>query len=299
MKTILSIRYYDRKSGNMMKEPIYAAKFLCWSYNTRAGRLFTDFFFRHKFVSQFYGRLHQQSWSKRRIKAFADATGVNLKDCLRPLDSFTSFNDFFTREIDLSRRPIDPEPKVCTSPADGKVLAFPIIDGKRSFRIKRSIFNLRQFLDNDALAEKYEGGSLIIIRLHLSDYHHFHFPDSGVPGDSVPIPGKLYAVSPYSLRRLVPFYTENYRMLTLLASDHFGLIAMAEIGAFTVGSIRQLYQRRVRVAKGAKKGFFELGGSTVALLFEPGAIRLDEDLCARTAADLETYVRLGESIGRA
>lgn len=88
-------------------------------------------------------------------------------------------------------------------------------------------------------------------------------------------------------------------MLTLFDSDHFGQIAMVEIGAFTVGSIQQLFNQGVRVPKGARKGFFELGGSTVVLLFQRGAIRLDEDLCARTEEDIETFVRLGESIGRA
>ena len=88
-------------------------------------------------------------------------------------------------------------------------------------------------------------------------------------------------------------------MLTLFDSDHFGQIAMVEIGAFTVGSIQQRFNQGVRVSKGARKGFFELGGSTVVLLFQRGAIRLDEDLCARTEEDIETFVRFGESIGRA
>lgn len=88
-------------------------------------------------------------------------------------------------------------------------------------------------------------------------------------------------------------------MLTLFASDHFGQIAMVEIGAFTVGSIQQRFNTGVRVAKGARKGFFELGGSTVVLLFQRGAIRLDEDLCARTEENIETFVRFGESIGKA
>jgi phosphatidylserine decarboxylase len=111
------------------------------------------------------------------------------------------------------------------------------------------------------------------------------------------MPGKLYAVSPYSFQKLVPFYTENYRMLTQFTSDHFGQIAMVEIGAFTVGSIKQCYQPGARVAKGAKKGFFELGGSTVVLLFQKGTIRLDEELCAKTEEEIETHVRMGESIG--
>jgi hypothetical protein len=33
------------------------------------------------------------------------------------------------------------------------------------------------------------------------------------------------------------------------------------------------------------------------LLFQKGAIRLDEELCAKTEEEIETYVRMGESIG--
>lgn len=298
MNDALRIVYYDRRSGAMLREPVYASGFLDWSYNTRMGRLLTDAVFRQKTVSRLYGWLHKRPWSRRKIKPFAEAMGVNRRESLRPLEAFSSFNDFFTREIDLSSRPVNPDPQVCVAPADGKLLAFSHVDAERTFRIKRSSFNLRSFLADPELARRYDGGSLVILRLHLSDYHHFHFPDSGAPGPALPIRGKLYAVSPYSLRRLVPFYTENYRMLTLFASDHFGQMAMVEIGAFTVGSIKQRFQPGRRAAKGAEKGYFELGGSTVALLFEPGAIRLDEDLCVKTEDGLETYVRLGEPIGR-
>jgi len=145
---------------------------------------------------------------------------------------------------------------------------------------------------------KFGGGSMVVSRLCLTDYHHFHFPDSGVPGEALSVRGKYYASGPYGLRALVPFYTENYRMLTLLDSDHFGQIAIVEIGAFTVGSIQQRYQSGRHIAKGARKGFFELGGSTVVLLFEKGRIELDKDLCTNTRSEVETYVLLGDSIGR-
>jgi phosphatidylserine decarboxylase len=88
-------------------------------------------------------------------------------------------------------------------------------------------------------------------------------------------------------------------MVTLLESDHFGRVAMIEVGAFTIGSIQQRYQPGARVKKGDHKGFFELGGSIVILLFEKGAVRFDDDLCTNTSCGIETYVRLGESIGRA
>jgi phosphatidylserine decarboxylase len=297
MKKAPGIRYFDRKTQRLMTEPSYASGFLDWSYNTALGRRLTDLLFRQKFVSRFYGWLHKQPWSRRKIKPFTCATGVNTQELVQPLEHFSSFSDFFTREIDLSMRPLNPCPEVCIAPADGKILAFSAIDAERTFRIKRSTFNLQRFLGNEELAKRYAGGSLVIVRLHLSDYHHFHFPDSGIPGEAIPIPGKLYSVSPYSRHQLIPFYTENYRMVTPFASDHFGAMALVEIGGFTVGSIKQCYQPGAPLAKGARKGFFEMGGSTVVLLFTPGAIRLDEDLLANTEEEIETYVRLGESIG--
>jgi phosphatidylserine decarboxylase len=71
-----------------------------------------------------------------------------------------------------------------------------------------------------------------------------------------------------------------------------------EVGALTVGSIRQRFAPGVRVAKGDPKGFFELGGSTMVLLFRPGAIELDLELCALTAREVECYVRMGRPLGR-
>ena len=87
-------------------------------------------------------------------------------------------------------------------------------------------------------------------------------------------------------------------MVTPFASDHFGPMAIVEVGALTVGSIRQRYRPGARVARGERKAVFEPGGSTVVLVFGPGAIALDADLRDAQAGGLETYVRLGDSVGR-
>ena len=298
MSDHFSLTYYDRASGALSTEPVYADGFLCWSYNTRAGRLMTDLLFTRKSFSRFYGWLHRQPWSKRKIRPFVDKMKISTDEFRRPLEDYRDFNDFFTREIDLSKRPINDDPRVCVAPADGKVLVYPAVPPDMTFRVKRGVFNLRRFLQNDALARKYADGSVVISRLSLRDYHHFHFPDSGVPKEALAIDGRYYAVGPYSVQVPLPFYMKNYRLLTLFHSDHFGGIAIAEIGGFTVGSIQQRYEPGVHVRKGARKGFFELGGSTVVLLFERGRIRLDEDLRSNSKSGIETFVRLGDSIGR-
>ena len=298
MSAPMSITYYDRQREELMTEKVYANGFLSWSYNTQLGRLATDLILRQKFISRLYGWFHRQPWSRCRIKSFVKTMNMSMNEFVCSLEDFATFYDFFTREIDLSKRPICNDPDVCIAPVDGKVLAYPLVEPDTTFRIKRSPFNLRSFLFDGELVGKFAFGSMIVSRLCLADYHHFHFPDSGVPDKPVSIRGKYYAGGPYALDTLIPFYTENHRMLTLFDSDHFGQIAMVEIGAFTVGSIQQLYQPGVHVSKGAKKGFFEFGGSTVVLLFQKGKIELDIDLCTNTQNEIETYVRLGGSIGR-
>jgi phosphatidylserine decarboxylase len=203
------------------------------------------------------------------------------------------------RRLRAESRPVCPEPGVCTAPVDGKVLAYAHVPAQTTFRIKRASFNLESLLGDAALAAEFAGGAMAVCRLGLSDYHHFHFPDSGRPGPARALPGRYHAGGPYAERSLVPFFAENYRMLTLFDSDHFGRMALVEVGALTVGSIRQSFVPGARVAKGDAKGVFELGGSTVVLLFGRCRIELDPELCALTAQEVECYVRMGQPLGRA
>jgi phosphatidylserine decarboxylase len=250
-------------------------------------------------VSRVYGWYNKQPWSRCRIKPFAQAFGLHQDELARPLEEYTDFNDFFTREIDLSQRPIASDPNVCIAPADGKVLAYPCLLPEQPFRIKRAVFNLHGFLTSADLSNHFAEGAMVVCRLGLADYHHFHFPDAGTPHEAVPIPGRYHAGGPYPQERLLPFYQENYRMITLFDSQHFGTMALAEVGAMTVGSIQQRYRPDDPISKGARKGFFELGGSTVVMLFRKGACEIDPDLVKNTDQGLETYVKMGESIGRA
>ena len=290
--------YFDRRDGQKRKDPIASARFLRWAYNTRSGRWAENFIFATKAFARFYGWLHKTRWSRRKISPFVREMGVDLDDLTRPAVDYPNFHEFFVRDIDLSRRPMARDSEICAAPVDGRILAYADISPDRIFQIKQSVFCLRGFLKDDGLAERFAGGTLIICRLGLADYHYVHFPFSGVPGPPLSIPGKYHAGGPYSLRRLIPFYAENFRMVTAVDSDRFGRAAIVEIGAMSVGSIRQLFQPGAPAVKGAKKARFELGGSTVALLLEKGRIEIDADLLAHTAEGIETYVRLGDSIGR-
>lgn len=291
-------QYVDRASGRLRTDLIQAGTFLDWCYNTRAGRLLACLALSRRAVSSLYGWYHRRPFTRRKIRPFVERMGIDRTELVRPPESYTSFADFFEREIDLSCRPVDPDPAVCTSPADGRVMVLPMVDASTRLALKGGLFDLAGLLRDPALADSCAGGSAAVVRLYLGDYHHFHFPDSGVPSSVRAIEGGYDAVSPYSWQDPVPFYSSNARTVTVFDSDHFGRLVIVEVGALTVGSIRQDFQTGARVAKGQHKGRFELGASIVVLLFRAGAIRFDADLLENSARGLETYVRMGESVGR-
>jgi phosphatidylserine decarboxylase len=292
------LTYVDRRSGEPRAERVHAHRALRWLYNTRSGRIAGALLAGTPLFSRLYGWVQHRRWSRRRIRPFVERMGVDLTGSVKGLDEFETFADFFTRRLHVSARPIDPDERVCVCPADGRVLVVPRVDRHRRFRIKRATFELDGLLRDAALAESFDGGAMVVVRLGLADYHHVHFPDAGVPETARAIPGAYHAGGPYARRRLVPFYTENHRMVTPFASDRFGPMAIVEVGALTVGSIRQDYRPGERVARGQRKAAFEPGGSTVVLLFPPGAIELDPDLRAWSEREIEVQVLVGESLGR-
>lgn len=268
-------------------------------YNSSLGWFLTRLFLSRKLVSNLYAWVNRRRASARKIPDFVREMGVDMDESVRSTEEFENFNDFITREIDLSRRPVAPGPGVCVAPADGRILVYPVVDGETRFKLKHAGFDLRALLRDEELARRYNGGSLVICRLYLADYHHFHFPADGTASPARSVPGRYYATTRYSRRWSVPYLAENHRQITRLESVELGTVAMIEVGAFTIGSIRQCYRPGVPVSRGEHKGYFELGGSVVVLLFEPGAIVLDTDLRHNTLAGLETFVRLGERIGGA
>ena len=282
----------------MMTDAGIAAGFWNWSYNTPAGKLLTRLLLSRRWVSALYGWVQRLRFSRRWIRPFIERFNIDMDEArLRP-EEFGCFDDFFAREIDLARRPIHPDPRSCVAPVDGRFLVYPSIQPDEEFPIKRSHFNLRGLLRDDTIAARYSGGTLVQGRLCPGDYHHFHFAVAGVPEASVPVAGRCYALTPYSTGPHIAVHSENYRVVTRLRTAELGLVLIVEIGGFAVSSIRQSFQPGQPVHKGAPKGCFHVGGSTVLLLFEPAVFQPDRDILDHSRQGVETYVQLGDSIGR-
>src|SRR5512138_986640 len=159
MATDFSITYVDRTDGRLCTEKVYADRFLSWCYNNRAGWAVTAKLLARPPVSRFYGWTQRRRWSRRRIKPFVERFGINCAELTRPLESFDSFSEFFTREIDLTSRVIDQDPNACIAPVDGKVIVVKTASARTSLQIKRHKFNLCSLLRDPALACQYDGGS--------------------------------------------------------------------------------------------------------------------------------------------
>jgi phosphatidylserine decarboxylase len=206
-------------------------------------------------------------------------------------ESYASFNGFFYRKLKPSSRPMDPDETSVVFPADGRHLGFQRASAIGGVFVKGQKFDLPGLLGDADLAAKYADGALVLSRLCPVDYHRFHFPAAGVPGETRLINGPLFSVSPIALRKHLSYLWQNKRTITLLETRGFGTVILMEIGATCVGSIRQTFHPGQVVEKGAEKGYFAFGGSSTITIFEPGAVRLETDLADFSSRQTELYAR--------
>ncbi len=293
------IRYFHRYKQTVETEQVYGGSWLRWTYQTSLGRLSLALLVKRAIVSRYYG--WKMSWrsSANRVLPFIVEYDLNVDEFAKSAFSFKSFNDFFYRALKPGARPIAPGENVAVLPADGRHLAFQNVDAAAGFYAKGQQFSLESFLGDKALAEEFAGGALLISRLCPVDYHRFHFPVSGRPGEPRLINGWLYSVSPIALRQNLAYLWENKRMITLVESPQFGRVAVCEIGATMVGTIFQSFSQNRAATKGEEKGLFQFGGSCVITLFQAGRIKLDDDLIRHGAEGIEVYARMGDRLGEA
>jgi phosphatidylserine decarboxylase len=291
------IQFYNRYTGLVDMEAVYGEKALRFTYENPLGKAALHTLVKRAAFSEWYGRSMDSPASKARIGPFIDKYLVDVSEFADPPERFATFNDFFYRKLKPEARPIVADPTAAALPADGRHLVIPQVAGCRDFYVKGVCFNLPALLEDEALAARFAGGSLIISRLCPVDYHRFHFPCAGVPDEPRLIHGPLYSVSPIALMRRPSILWENKRYVTRLKSEVFGEVLIVEIGATCVGSVVHTHEPHQPAAKGAEKGYFRFGGSCLVTVFEPGRMRFAADLLEQSAKGLEVYARMGDLAG--
>lgn len=246
------------------------------------------------------------------IRWFVGKFDVDMHDAINPdIESYSSFNEFFTRPLKPAARPVAPGTHDIACPADGKISAIGSIHEARVFQAKGIDYSLLALLGGDGAAtERLGNGRFATIYLSPRDYHRLHMPIAGKLIRQTHVPGRLHSVGPHTVRALPNLFTRNERVIAQFETD-YGLMALVLVGAMNVAAIETVWhglvtppQRasikhedyvaastpEVNLAKGAEMGRFNMG-STIIVLLENPAAWLD-DLQAGDA------VQMGQLVGQ-
>ena len=289
------IHYFNRHTGQMETEQVYGEGFLRFSYQNPLGALPLHAMVKRVGFSRWYGKRMDDPATKAKVAPFISKYGLDPAEFADSPDSYATFNEFFYRKLKPEARPIADTKAVF--PADGRHLGFQKASAISGVFVKGQKFDLGRLLGDDSLAAKYTDGSLVLSRLCPVDYHRFHFPASGTPGETRLINGPLFSVSPIALRQRLSYLWENKRTITKLETSNLGTVLLLEIGATCVGSILQTFTPGKPVRKGDEKGYFAFGGSSTITIFEPGAVNLAEDLVEYSSKQIELYAKVGTAMG--
>lgn len=291
------IKLYNRKNQSYEIEKVAGDGLLKALYGNPAGKLGLELLVKRKFYSNLTGVFCDAPISAKNIPSFVKNFDIDMSACPREIKDFKSFNDFFTRKLTREARPFDERSDHLLSPGDGRLKAWENINMDEVTQVKGFTYSLKELFNDEDLAEKYQGGTCIILRLAPVDYHRFHFIDDGVCSESKRIIGHYYSVNPIALNTIPKLFCQNIREYSIFSSENFGDIAYIEVGATSVGSIVQTYKPGERIRRGDEKGFFKFGGSTVILFLEKGKALIDNDILEQTELGYEVRVLAGESIG--
>lgn len=246
------------------------------------------------------------------IRSFVKFYEVNLDEVKKSApDGFTSFNDFFTRELERGSRPIDSSDLSIVSPADGIISAAGSIKKNAVLQAKGIDYSLEELLATDLdEAQRYYDGSFATIYLAPFNCHRVHAPLAGELVAARFVPGSLFSVNLTTVSFLRGLFTRNERLIC-----HFrtaaGPMVLIFVGALNVGSITTPWTGEIRprkgnmvenidlqsssqaktVNKGDLLGWFNMG-STIILLLPPGVCDW------RSGLESGEALRMGEALGR-
>jgi len=249
---------------------------------------------------------HERGWvTTEIIRRFVLKYSVNMGEALdSDIESYASFNDFFTRALKPGTRPLAGADLIC--PVDGAISQFGPISGEQIFQAKGHHYSTTALVGGDAaLASHFENGSFATLYLSPKDYHRIHMPCDGRLKQMVYVPGDLFSVNPATARGVPGLFARNERVVCVFESAR-GPFVLVLVGATIVGSMATVwhgvvnpprlpdvktwhYDRQVELKQGDEMGRFLLG-STVVMLFPKPPFAFNPDWTPGRA------IRLGEAM---
>ena len=244
----------------------------------------------------------------RLIRWFVRRYQVDMSEAADPdIESYATFNEFFTRALKPGARPLAAADLVC--PVDGGVSQFGRIDRDQVFQAKGHHYSTTALVGGDeTLARRFEHGSYANLYLSPRDYHRIHMPCDGRLQRMIHVPGPLFSVNPVTARGVPGLFARNERVVCVFESAA-GPFVMVLVGATIVGSMATVWHgvvnaprtqqvrewryedQSIELRQGEEMGRFLLG-STVVMLFPQGPLRFNPDWAPARP------VRLGEMMAQ-
>jgi phosphatidylserine decarboxylase len=238
-------------------------------------------------ISRAMGRLADHAWSpplgRAVISLYSRFYDVSFDECEKA-EGFQSFDEFFTRSLKDGARPIDPDPFVVVSPADGRVDSMGRIERGSRFMVKGRPYLVEELVGDPEEAARYEGGGGCVVYLSPRDYHRVHAPADGVIHHVRSLPGDYYPVNSIGMEHVPNLFVRNRRVSIAIDTPSMGRITAVMVVAIVVGRITvsgiderdvplgyKAFDPSREVRRGDEIGVFHLG-STVVLLLEQRAL---------------------------
>ncbi len=241
------------------------------------------------------------------IRRFVARYGVNMSEAADPrIESYASFNDFFTRPLKAGARPLADARWIC--PVDGAISQFGRIERDQIFQAKGHHYSTQALVGGDAaLAAQFEDGAFATLYLSPRDYHRIHMPCAGRLVRMIHVPGDLFSVNPTTARGVPGLFARNERVVCVFETPH-GPFVHVLVGATIVGSMATVWhgvvnpprpggvrdwryaEQNITLQQGDEMGRFLLG-STVVMLWPRGTIQFNPAWAPAQA------IRLGEAMG--
>lgn len=238
------------------------------------------------------------------IRWFVAHYGVDMAEAANPdIESYATFNEFFTRALRDGLRPLAQADYIC--PVDGAISEFGAIDDDQIIQAKNHNYSAVALVGGDRdLAAQFQHGSFATLYLGPKDYHRVHMPCEGRLKRMIFVPGALFSVNPLTARGVPGLFARNERVVCVFDSE-LGPFVLVLVGATLVGSMETVWHgvvnppgaREVRESqyqphdwvfrKGDEMGRFSLG-STIVMLFPKNRLMFNPEWKP------EREVRLGE-----
>lgn len=226
-----------------------------------------------------YGWLSPPAYKQYELQEFI------IPDRKAPHWGWQSFNAFFHREIKPEARPVaDPDnPKVIVSANDGTVYNIARkINLLDRFWIKGQPYSLLNMLNGHTYVDRFLGGDVFQSFLSGANYHRWHAPIDGTVRHTEIVNQLTFTEAesagpdPNAGTLSLGYETStNVRGLVYIESDDptIGMVCVIPIGITEISSVTIEVTKSQRVRKGDELGYFSYGGSTLAIVFQPGAVK--------------------------